>query len=387
MSTTYQIHPAADVFPMMSDADLDALAADIKANGLNDPIAIHGNLILDGRNRLEACRRADVTPIYREVRTTNPVAYVISANIHRRHLEKNQRAAIAAELANLEHGTNQYGKKVEVQNCTSTLAPTVTIEEAAELMGVSRRSVASAKKRLRDHPEEHEAVKRGEKIKRTTSRDKGDYWLTTAVHAYADASGAKRSETWIRDNIGKVLTETLPWFDGKDRRSLLTDSQRAEVISVVRAFVETENKTSDEMLAAQADALRAQLAKTAQEKLDTAIRVHRRLLEREFDERVRTESLKMLDDEILPRHAREYQRYKEIVDSYKGIFTYSEYKMLKGFLHPDRHPTEQTKAAQLFRLVTEKEEILCGLKESVKAERPSTLPSSAAELASRRRVN
>ena len=34
----YEVHPAADVFPMMSDEELDALAADIKANGLKVPL-------------------------------------------------------------------------------------------------------------------------------------------------------------------------------------------------------------------------------------------------------------------------------------------------------------------------------------------------------------
>jgi hypothetical protein len=34
----YKVHPAADVFPMMSDEELEKLGQDIKANGLLDPI-------------------------------------------------------------------------------------------------------------------------------------------------------------------------------------------------------------------------------------------------------------------------------------------------------------------------------------------------------------
>lgn len=56
----YKVHPSADVFPMMPDDELDALAADIKANGLREPIAFWGvnkgtpqfeRLLCDGRNR------------------------------------------------------------------------------------------------------------------------------------------------------------------------------------------------------------------------------------------------------------------------------------------------------------------------------------------------
>jgi len=43
----YSIHPAADLFPMMKDDELDALAADIKANGQQQPVAVHRDLVLD----------------------------------------------------------------------------------------------------------------------------------------------------------------------------------------------------------------------------------------------------------------------------------------------------------------------------------------------------
>jgi hypothetical protein len=48
-------HPYADLFPMMSTAELEALTADIAANGLRHPIVRYKGMVLDGRNRLLAC--------------------------------------------------------------------------------------------------------------------------------------------------------------------------------------------------------------------------------------------------------------------------------------------------------------------------------------------
>jgi hypothetical protein len=51
------------IHPGMSDEALEELAADIKANGQKLPIQIDASGILfDGRNRLEACKRAGVEP-------------------------------------------------------------------------------------------------------------------------------------------------------------------------------------------------------------------------------------------------------------------------------------------------------------------------------------
>jgi len=56
---------------------------------------------------------------------------VKSANIHRRHLSTRQRAAIAAELANMRSGhRTDLG-----QNCPRS-DPAISIEQSAELMQV-----------------------------------------------------------------------------------------------------------------------------------------------------------------------------------------------------------------------------------------------------------
>ena len=96
----YEIHPAAAIFPMMSDEALDELAADIKDHGLRDPVVMHNGKLLDGRNRLEACHRAGVKPTLTEwTGSGSVVTWILSVNFHRRHLSDQQRAMIAARVA------------------------------------------------------------------------------------------------------------------------------------------------------------------------------------------------------------------------------------------------------------------------------------------------
>ncbi len=94
----YEIHPAADLFPRMSVADLADLADDIKTNGLRDAITLCGGVLLDGRDRLAACKIAGVAPRFTEFAGTSAVAFVISANIRRKHFDRSQLAAVASEL-------------------------------------------------------------------------------------------------------------------------------------------------------------------------------------------------------------------------------------------------------------------------------------------------
>jgi ParB-like nuclease domain len=93
-----KVHPAADIFPMLTEDELEELAADIKAHGLLHPIILKDGQLIDGRNRLEACRRAGVEPQVEDLNGLDPVAYIMSANINRRNLTKGQRAMAVAKL-------------------------------------------------------------------------------------------------------------------------------------------------------------------------------------------------------------------------------------------------------------------------------------------------
>ena len=92
------VHPAAEVFPMLAPDELAELAEDIREHGLAHPIVVKAGVLIDGRNRREACRMAGVEPSTVELNGQDPIAYVLSTNIARRHLTKGQRAMAVARL-------------------------------------------------------------------------------------------------------------------------------------------------------------------------------------------------------------------------------------------------------------------------------------------------
>jgi hypothetical protein len=174
-----QEHPAAQLFPMMPDAELSELAEDIRKNGLLEPIVLLGGMVLDGRNRLSACRRAGVEPRFEiAAEIASPTLYVVSKNIHRRHLTTSQRAAIAVEMlpmladeakARQREGGRRGGENkvmVSVPQPYSNNEPNelrgTSRDIAGRAVGVGGSSVGRAAILQRDAPEEFERVKKGE---------------------------------------------------------------------------------------------------------------------------------------------------------------------------------------------------------------------------------
>ena len=127
-----KIHPACELFPPMSPDNLRVLGEDINRHGLRSPIVLwkasaEGQVyLLDGRNRLDAieARAGEIKliPPSHSARLRNwgietadrkfcrsgamvelnqladPYAYVVSANIHRRHLTAEQKRDLIAKL-------------------------------------------------------------------------------------------------------------------------------------------------------------------------------------------------------------------------------------------------------------------------------------------------
>lgn len=95
------VHPAADVWPMLNDDELDELADDIKANGMLQPIVVKGGVLIDGRNRREACRRAGIVPATTELGghdDDDEIRTYVASCEKRRHQTKGQHAMGLAML-------------------------------------------------------------------------------------------------------------------------------------------------------------------------------------------------------------------------------------------------------------------------------------------------
>jgi hypothetical protein len=119
MTSKLEPHPLSALFPPISQEDFDKLAADIKLHGLHQPIVLYQGKILDGNNRYRACEDAKKPPKFTDFPGDDAAArnYVISANIHRRHLSPEQRREIIATL--LKDNPGQSNRQVAAQTNTS----------------------------------------------------------------------------------------------------------------------------------------------------------------------------------------------------------------------------------------------------------------------------
>ena len=137
---TYEFHPYADLFPMLDKDSIGfkALIEDIKVNRQYEPVLLYEGKILDGRNRYNACQHLGKDVLTRDYTGTDPIGFVLSVNLHRRHLNTSQRAFVAVKLATFTHGGDR----------SKTPIGGLTDAAAAKLLNVGERSVERARQVL-----------------------------------------------------------------------------------------------------------------------------------------------------------------------------------------------------------------------------------------------
>jgi protein gp37/ParB-like chromosome segregation protein Spo0J len=184
----YEVHPFADAFPLIDGEEFAELVADVKKNGLRDPIILNHDktVLIDGRNRYRACSEAGVDLLHEVLGShyTEPMILdlILSKNLARRQLNQGQKALMAleyerfyAEAVKAEEAARKEATggpvAAAVRNGTNGNVTTADLQpryerqsatRAAKAVGASGRSVAQAKAVQRDAPDLAEQVRAGQ---------------------------------------------------------------------------------------------------------------------------------------------------------------------------------------------------------------------------------
>lgn len=208
------VHPACDLLPRMNEAELVALGADIREHGQLElitfcdvPQGAPGGTtavqLADGRNRLDAMEAAGITLVasngdflWAKVRwcklpkDADPVAYIISKNIHRRHLSLEQRRELAGKLLRA--------------------APEKSDRSVAEMVKVDHKTVGAERKRLpRRDPHRHQGPQQPISKPKPKAKAKDPVVVAAANRAQARSEQQKATAVVIAGPPPEQVAETV----------------------------------------------------------------------------------------------------------------------------------------------------------------------------------
>jgi hypothetical protein len=181
MQQLWPSHPAADLFPLLSESEMVELVEDIRVHGLYEPVWLWndpetGTVLLDGRNRAHACFQAKVELAVRWYEGDDPISFILSENLKRRHLTHGQQVAIAVEAeplfaaeaakrkveAGQEYGKGHPKVLADLREPSEDPRKRWSSERAAKVVGVSGRSLSQFKRVQNHAPDLILKVKSGE---------------------------------------------------------------------------------------------------------------------------------------------------------------------------------------------------------------------------------
>jgi hypothetical protein len=280
-----KVHPAADLFPLMSETDpqaLKELAEDIRKNGgLQQPVKLwrcrktKDVVLLDGRNRLDALSLLGLLsadddgeliisnsdgdgwdwPLFDEETgegdDEDARDLVVSLNVHRRHLTAEDKRKIIADLLKLkpESSDRAIAKTVNVDNKTVAKVRT-EMERREEIPHVETRTDSKGRKQPSSKPKSEtadenlkvldEAFRKNEEL--DVPEDPANYEIAFLVRM----EDAHRMSGEV-EYLGKHMIADATRFKGK----LKTD----EVVEAVRKLAEAWSTVADKLEQARANRL------------------------------------------------------------------------------------------------------------------------------------
>jgi hypothetical protein len=222
---TLEFHHLADAFPLMEGPEFKEFVADIKAHGLREPITMFEGKILEGRNRYRACLRLKIEPRFEQFEGDGAAAaaFVMSRNIHRRHLTPKQKREAAAKLLKLrpERSDREIGRTIGVSKNTAA-----SVRGEMESTG----QIDQLNKRIGRDGRARTAVRRKRSRPRGTSPGAPTSFTTLPASSAAAPSVAaakpERSDILVMDAWWAVAIADNNFEGARQIYALLTDDER-----------------------------------------------------------------------------------------------------------------------------------------------------------------
>lgn len=247
-----EVHPAAAVWPLLADDELQALADDIATNGLLDPITIDADgRVVDGRNRLAACQLAGIEPHYVILDNDAVVHALINArNGARRHMTTGARAmAVALTLDTAGLRENGRWKKGVItvtnsENSQSSAWPKAMADAGAILDHAPDLADAVVTGGVSLH-DAHKTAKR-----RKEDAQSAEAKLTKLAADHPDLAAKVRAdeltlEGAIAEGRERVQQWNLTMRGGEEAARRITDDLALDVSAVVIATLAPRNTTAE----------------------------------------------------------------------------------------------------------------------------------------------
>ena len=223
----YEFHEYAKIFPLLEGEEKEELREDLKKNGLLESITLYEDKILDGQNRYVLCKEEGIEPIFKELpEGKDPLDYVVSINLKRRHLYPAQKSKIALVLLPYyeERARIRFQEftKTRPKNEDGTFLPinpnsdemnnkSQSLDDVGKMVGIGRNIISQTKK------------------------------IKKIVEGYTDKDGIKHDpEPLVAQEWNKAL---------KGEQGVDAVYQKAKIIENVNLLPKTKAKSMKEQLA------------------------------------------------------------------------------------------------------------------------------------------
>jgi hypothetical protein len=159
-------------------------------------------------------------------------------------------------------------------------------------------------------------------------------------------TGAERIRRFReKHRVVKTVTKPVTKLDGADAGKVA--ALEAKIVVLEGLLADARNQGGDP----------AVLSKSGRERLDAAIRHHKKRLDREFSWRLHEESVRWMEEMRIPSMEKEWKHVIKMLENRRGHLTRAQFNLIRACIHPDANMTEK-KRNEAFNMISNLELLL-----------------------------